>query len=577
MANFETLYNPLVLAGLTDKKPNVSLSFESGYKYLKAVGIQPKDLSDPYLITTPISLNAGEEILFVYKGAISPNIYAVSKVTINGTEKEYKGLVRTDQGVFVANQECYISYAAPEAMLVSLCYFKGSGDNTLSMVAYVTQNRLALFSGQLGEGIVYDKPDSEADISTLFDRVGVTYVIRYAHTSTSPVSIPEGCTLDFRGGNLRGIQSLTFNGTLLKGAVDLRTSLITENSTIRNLTFNADWVCPENKDSVDCTPYVQCIIDAFPHVIFPEGDFLFSQSKNNNAVPDSERFLLKLSKNNRRIEGEPGAVLRTGQQAGLLYVGNTIKVVTNIRIQGITFYCENSASEVRDVEHLHTIGLYGVKDVTICGCRFKGYYGDAVFLTFANSAITNVHVRIVDNHIDGMGQHNRNGISIDDGTDILICNNLFENTSTYNDSVAAIDFEPPSIYYHVDGVTIISNHFCTCGKKGAISLVSEHYGNNFMPISNVRILNNEISNCSGGIFIKNTGSISNNSYHITGNYIIRGNIAVGTSSPFSLENSPKESCKWIITENIFGMNDNSILTEINSHITVTGLIVSNNI
>ena len=98
-----------------------------------------------------------------------------------------------------------------------------------------------------------------------------------------------------------------------------------------------------------------------------------------------------------------------------------------------------------------------------------------------------------------------------------------------------------------------------------------------MPISNVRILNNEISNCSGGIFIKNTGSISNNSYHITGNYIIRGNIAVGTSSPFSLENSPKESCKWIITENIFGMNDNSILTEINSHITVTGLIVSNNI
>ena len=97
-------------------------------------------------------------------------------------------------------------------------------------------NTLICFAG-LVIPVKRDYPNS--DIQSLIHKENTTYIIRYDHTLETPLDIPDGVTLLFKGGSLSG--QIHMNNTLLEGNIKLTGSVLS--GGIKNEYFKSSWIC----------------------------------------------------------------------------------------------------------------------------------------------------------------------------------------------------------------------------------------------------------------------------------------------------------------------------------------------
>ena len=202
--------------------------------------------------------------------------------------------------------------------------------------------------------------------------------------------------------------------------------------------------------------------------------------------------------------------------------------------------------------------------------NFDDFYGDAICLhSYGDMPSTgertrNSNVVIKNNHIKGGLHHStRNGVSVVNGVNVRIENNIIEETSRY-DMPGAIDVEANSHAFSIDNITIKGNTIRNCGgTAGGICINSKGLG---APASNIKIINNHISNCSYGLaFVVQTEGV-------TKNYIITGNVVEEDTKPLIFVGDGKSS-NWTFKNNIF----KRITTiKIPGNIKVDGLRLKNN-
>lgn len=195
-------------------------------------------------------------------------------------------------------------------------------------------------------------------------------------------------------------------------------------------------------------------------------------------------------------------------------------------------------------QYVHLIALSGVSDVTVEGCLFKSWRGDAIYVGSGLDSQVERHnerVHILNNSFDGNGRNNRNGVSVIDGTAVLIQGNSFEDC-TADDMPGPIDIEPNDNNYHrARNIWVIENEFEACGGDvGEICYdVIPTQANLTTPTRGIHIKDNKIRsslNSVSNIFIRHqqtpTATSKPNSIIIDGNTVFD---AIAGCNPITVE------------------------------------------
>lgn len=410
-------------------------------------------------------------------------------------------------------------------------------------------------------------------IEFFFNSGNTTYIINYPHTFSYPITIPKGCEIRFQGGSLKG--PIVFNDTKLTGFVNLKGSVVS--GTISNKFFDADWLCYKDGKHDDAAN-INMMIEVCGIVFLKKGKYLLiSEHKGLRREKVLDEWQadahIGIAKSNIELIGSDKDVIFLTPKP---YITICIysppyqfdKTIRNIKIQNITFKAENNGKNFNQL--LHTIRVMGVNGLTIKNCFFDDFYGDAICLhSYGDMPSTgertrNSNVFIKDNHIKGGAHHStRNGISVVNGVNVWIENNLIEETSR-KDMPGAIDVEANSHAFSIDNIVIKNNTIRNCGgTAGGICINSKGYG---APANNIQILNNHISNSSYGLaFIVQTESV-------TKNYVVSGNIVEDDTKPLIFVGNGKSS-NWTFKNNVF---KKWTTTRIPGNIKVEGLILENN-
>ena len=410
-------------------------------------------------------------------------------------------------------------------------------------------------------------------MSSFFNKGNTTYIIRYPHVFSEPIIVPKGCEIVFKGGSLQG--PVKFTGTKLSGAVDMKGSNLT--GTISNRYFDADWLCYKDGEHDDAAN-INMMIEICGRVNFKKGIYLLS---SQHYGPRVERVLdewqadahIGIAKSNVELTGvENDVIFLTPKPYMTICIYSAPyqfdRTVRNIKIQNITFRAVNNGKNFNQL--LHTIRVMGVDGLTIRNCFFDDFYGDAICLhSYGDMQSTgertrNSNVIIRDNHIRGGLHHStRNGVSVVNGVNVRIENNLIEETSR-KDMPGAIDVEANSDAFSIDNIVIKGNTIRNCGgTAGGICINSKGYN---APATNIKIINNHISNCSYGLaFVVQTEGV-------TRNYTVTGNIVEDDTKPLIFVGNGKSS-NWTFKNNVF---KKMTTAKIPGNIKVDGLKMKNN-
>lgn len=350
-----------------------------------------------------------------------------------------------------------------------------------------------------GAKTYYDSPGT--NLNYFFTEKHSTYVIRYPHTQTTPLQLPEKVKLVFQGGSIQA--PLHFKHTQLLGDVKLHGSTI--QGSINNKQFVATWLC--YADGIkDDAPNINAILQVCNNILFPKGIYHL-ESFHKPLYPISKPYHIGINRSNIKLTGEAGATLQTSTMAGMLCIYSKPKDIpnsqSNILIEGLTFQVNNESTDFdRNQEHCHTISFMGVKDASVKNCQFKNFWGDAICLSHygdnenTGERTKNSNVIIENNYIDGYKHSNRNGVSVISGEHVKIKNNTFANCS-HSSMPGAIDVEPNCHVYTINDILIENNQIDHCqGSNGGISLVSNKRGG---PLYNITIRKNRITNSSRGM------------------------------------------------------------------------------
>ena len=387
------------------------------------------------------------------------------------------------------------------------------------------------------------------NINNIVRNTGDKYIISYPHHFSDTLFIPKDCELYFNGGSLSG--PIVMNNTLLTGLVNLKGSTLS--GSVRNDSFNASWLC--NKDGkTDDARQINEMIDVCGCVYFPSGCYRLISQYNAGDYLTSKLHSAVLShigihKSEVSLIGEAGTEFLTEEPLRTICVysqPNMIeKSIRNILIKGITFTVKNDGKSFH--EFMHTIKLIGVNNITIKDCTFNDFWGDAICLShYGDNKSTgertrNQNVKILNNTILGGQTHNnRNGISVINGKNVLIKDNVIKNTSRRN-MPGGIDIEPNNSAYTIDNIKIENNTIENIkASAGAIGLILLKGGASAYRIA---IRNNKIKNCSCGLtIIINTNGISNG-------FEITDNVIDANTRPFRFLGKGS-SRNWIIKNNV---------------------------
>lgn len=397
--------------------------------------------------------------------------------------------------------------------------------------------------------IIYDEPNSK--LISLFKTRGAKYVIRYNHKSSDKVIVPPESEIVFDGGSLNG--NLFFDNTLLKGTVRLQGSQLS--GTIKNKYFSSEWLCYADGIHDDANNINQ-MINVCGRIMFKKGTYLLSSIHHGprveNVLDEWQAVAhIGIAKSNVELIGvDDGVIFYTPKRYMTICIYSPpyqfFKTVRNVKIQNITFRAENNGENFNQL--LHTIRVMGVDGLTIKNCYFDDFYGDAICLhSYGDMPSTgertrNSNVVIKDNHIKG-GQHHstRNGVSVVNGVNVSIENNIIEETSRY-DMPGAIDVEANSDAFSIDNIVIKGNTIRNCGgTAGGICINSKGYN---APANNINIINNHISGCTSGLaFVVQTNNRTRNFY-------IAGNIVEEDTPPLQFIGNGQSSL-WTFKNNVF--------------------------
>lgn len=418
--------------------------------------------------------------------------------------------------------------------------------------------------------VVFDTADE--DIHALMSQKKATYVLRYTHEFEDTLFVPVGCVLRFNGGSLAG--PIVFNETKLSGSIDLHGSTIS--GSISNDLFNASWLC--HRDGVnDDAPLINQIINVCHNVFFPKGVY-YLVSKYLPSDMTDENYIkaihshIGINKNGVSLRGEDGTIFLTDKPLGVITIyskpydieGN----VKDIKIESITFKVNNNGVDFH--EPIYVIEAIGINGFLINNCFFDDFWGDAICLShYGDNAKTgertrNQNVNILNNTIIGGSHHNnRNGISVINGKNVIIMNNVIKNTSR-KDMPGGIDVEPNNSAYTMEDIRIEKNTIeGVKGNMGAISIVLPH---DDAPAHGIYIVNNTIRNCSWGISVRVATQNTSSDFVIAKNYI------ADDTSPYNF--GGKGSSKdWVIRDNYFGKPRTQAIP---GNIKVENLVIKNN-
>ena len=406
------------------------------------------------------------------------------------------------------------------------------------------------------------------DISGFIVHSGVKYVLRYDHIFTDTLFIPDNCEIKFEGGSLSG--PIVFNNTKLSGDVNIKGASI--RGSIRNKQFNAAWLC--NIDGkTDDAPRINEMIEVCGNVYFPKGKYrLISEyipgKDVDKELHSSIRAHIGVSRSNVNLIGEGGTEFITEVPLGTISLfsqPNQIeKSIRNIVIEGIAFNVKNHGKEF--YEFKHTIKAIGVNGLTIKNCTFNDFWGDAICLShYGDNPSTgertrNQNVNINNNMIiGGEKRNNRNGISVINGKNVLIKDNIIKNTSRKG-MPGGVDVEPNNSAYTIENIRILNNTFEGI-KTNAIQIYIPTGG----PAHFIFVEKNTIKEC--GIAL-NIGILSNE----TDNLKLTGNVIDGNTNPFHFWGEGN-SKNWIVSDNTFNKPS---LQNIPGSIKVENLVVKNN-
>lgn len=412
--------------------------------------------------------------------------------------------------------------------------------------------------------------DSEAkNIHALLKNSRAKYVIRNFHQFKDTLYIPQGCYMFFEGGSLSG--PIVFDDTKLGGQVNLRGSSIS--GSIRNKTFDASWLC--YMDGItDDAPRINEMIEVCGNVFFPKGSYrLISAFNPEGKLPkelhSSVNGHIAINKSNVTLEGETGTTFITDEPLITLSVfsqpNDIVHSISNVKIQNITFEVHNDGKNFH--EFMHTIKVIGINGLLIEGCTFKDFWGDAICLSHygdtpgTGERTRNQNVKILNSTIVGGDHHNnRNGISVINGKNVLIKENIIRNTSR-KDMPGGIDVEPNNSAYTIDNISILDNILEKI-RTNAIQV----YIPKGSPAHNIAIKRNTVKSSGNGIYI------GINSDNTTDNLTISNNIIDSNTNPYCFDGNGLSN-KWTICGNTF---DRPCRQVIPGNIKVANLVVKNN-
>ena len=412
--------------------------------------------------------------------------------------------------------------------------------------------------------------DSEAkNIHALLKNSRAKYVIRNFHQFKDTLYIPQGCYMFFEGGSLSG--PIVFDDTKLGGQVNLRGSSIS--GSIRNKTFDASWLC--YMDGItDDAPRINEMIELCGNVFFPKGSYrLISAFNPEGKLPkelhSSVNGHIAINKSNVTLEGETGTTFITDEPLITLSVfsqpNDIVHSISNVKIQNITFEVHNDGKNFH--EFMHTIKVIGINGLLIEGCTFKDFWGDAICLSHygdtpgTGERTRNQNVKILNSTIVGGDHHNnRNGISVINGKNVLIKENIIRNTSR-KDMPGGIDVEPNNLAYTIDNISILDNILEKI-RTNAIQV----YIPKGSPAHNIAIKRNTVKSSGNGIYI------GINSDNTTDNLTISNNIIDSNTNPYCFDGNGLSN-KWTICGNTF---DRPCRQVIPGNIKVANLVVKNN-
>lgn len=414
-----------------------------------------------------------------------------------------------------------------------------------------------------------DSEDSD-DLEQLLARSKRMVIIRKAYSSDKVIQVPEGRVLHFeRGGSI--CADLVFNKTLLSGDVRLQGSHVS--GSIRNTSMNAGWLCRMDGESDDAGP-INEMISICDTVFFPKGTYLLKSIYSPPAAMEkrsSIRCHVGVNRSNVSLIGEKGTVWSVPDVAGTICVfsapGDIPNSIRNITIRNIEFKVANDGKTFHEWTHsLHCIGVNGL---VIQGCRFNDFWGDAICLGHygdtpeTGELARNSNIKIVDNVITGGDHHNnRNGISVINGENVIIRENVIMNT-TRADMPGAIDVEPNNSANTIKNISILNNKIEGCsGTAGGICIHANRRGG---PAHGIEIIGNTIKSSTSGLsFVVLSDDTSSD-------FTVKNNVVEADTRPMQFIGSGKSS-NWHFSGNVFKRNAK---VNVGGSIKVKGITVEN--
>lgn len=280
----------------------------------------------------------------------------------------------------------------------------------------------------------------------------------------------------------------------------------------------------KNDGSVDNIPFVRKAMSYIDSIgggvlAFSEGSFKFSgtykpedvdynaayNARLYDGVQFSSNITFKGVKNKTKImPDETCACVFTSARSFISF--NEDNVFKNVAFIDLDFI-ENPVFE-RLRENTAPIMIGGIDGLTVTGCRWIGWKGDALNLGENNNSDLSwqldtiiKNVNIYDNIFDGVSKDNRQAITLMAAENVNIYDNSFYRC-TRVDSVnpifsmpGAIDYEPILSSSKLNGLNIYNNYFDDVGGSTAVVTIAQGLDMDTQG-SNVTIKNNTFNNCT---------------------------------------------------------------------------------
>ena len=387
-------------------------------------------------------------------------------------------------------------------------------------------------------------------------------LIASAHADTGvSVASPEKLRQDLLGSGGAARVGVIVSGT---GAV-ARTLASRANDEINAQDFSV-----KCDSSTDDRAALQAAVTAHKRVNLPVGTCLINGSINLQAgsVLRGKGIGLTVLKQTGTVTTSAGLLYANSGSSGSRLAGIVLEDMT---IDG------NGAALGGLSQFQHAISLNGIEKSSIRRVEVRAFRGDGIYL---GSGITggderhNVNVTIDAVTVDGVDNHNRNGISVIDADGLVISNSNFMNCSDPS-MPGAIDIEPDASAFHVvRNIIVRHNQFTNItGGNGVVALyltaVYTTVAENFI------ITGNEVSSSTYGFTFLN--ALANNSK--PRNIVLSDNSGYDIGAPFRFISPGAGPGYWrgiTISGNIFYYDGQPYLGYNNGD-TIADTILANNL